>query len=239
MIPILSIPLSLVYFLPMLSAKNIFVERDLAAFFIPPRYLWVSLVKSFQLPLWNPYNYSGIPLLATLQPGVFYPPHMLYFFLPFNVAWNWLIILHVYLAGVSTYLLLRYLRASIAGAFVGGIIFMLSGYLISVHNLLTHLLAVVWFPLIMVQFLRYFETKQRKFLVFSSILLTVQFFAGAPEISIMTVMVLCVVAAFVHRFLDAGITDVPSPCDKNEGAGFDIKPPFSSLVSSASSLPRT
>jgi hypothetical protein len=221
-IPAIFLGILLLYFLPMLSSKNIFVERDLAAFFIPPRYLWVSLVKSFQLPLWNPYNYSGIPLLATLQPGVFYPPHILYFFLPFNVAWNWLIILHVYLAGASTYLLLRYLRASVAGAFVGGIIFMLSGYLISVHNLLTHLLAVVWLPLIMVQFLRYFETKQRKFLVFSSILLTVQFFAGAPEISIMTIMVVCVVTAFVHRFLDAGIADVPSPLTRMKALGLTL-----------------
>ena len=234
-IPAIFFGILLLYFLPMLSSKNIFVERDLAAFFIPPRYLWVSLVKSFQLPLWNPYNYSGIPLLATLQPGVFYPPHILYFFLPFNVAWNWLIILHVYLAGVSTYLLLRYLRASVAGAFVGGIIFMLSGYLISVHNLLTHLLAVVWLPLIMIQFLRYFETKQRKFLVFSSILLTVQFFAGAPEISITTVMVVCVVTAFVHRFLDAGIADVPSPLTRMKALGLTLGLLF--LLSSVQLLP--
>ncbi len=234
-IPAILLGILLLYFLPMLSSKNIFVERDLAAFFIPPRYLWVSLVKSFQLPLWNPYNYSGIPLLATLQPGVFYPPHILYFFLPFNVAWNWLIILHVYLAGVSTYLLLRYLRASVAGAFVGGIIFMLSGYLISVHNLLTHLLAVVWLPLIMVQFLRYFETKQRKFLVFSSILLTVQFFAGAPEISIMTIMVVCVVTAFVHRFLDADIADVPSPLTRMKALGLTLSLLF--LLSSVQLLP--
>jgi len=234
-IPAILLGILLLYFLPMLSSKNIFVERDLAAFFIPPRYLWVSLVKSFQLPLWNPYNYSGIPLLATLQPGVFYPPHILYFFLPFNVAWNWLIILHVYLAGVYTYLLLRYLRASVAGAFVGGIVFMLSGYLISVHNLLTHLLSVVWLPLIMVQFLRYFETKQRKFLVFSSILLTLQFFAGAPEISIMTIMVVCVVTAFVHRFLDAGIADVPSPLTRMKALGLTLSLLF--LLSSVQLLP--
>jgi len=101
-VPLLFVLLALLYFLPMLDSKNIFVERDLAAFFIPPKYLWVSMVKSFQLPLWNPFNYSGIPLLATLQPGVFYPPHALYLLLPFNVAWNWLIILHFALAGFAT-----------------------------------------------------------------------------------------------------------------------------------------
>ncbi|HQK46935.1 MAG TPA: hypothetical protein PLP52_08300, partial [Syntrophorhabdaceae bacterium] len=60
--------LALIFFDKAIAARLIFIERDLAGFFIPPKYLWVSLVKSFQLPLWNPYNYSGIPLLATLQP---------------------------------------------------------------------------------------------------------------------------------------------------------------------------
>lgn len=194
--------ISLLYFFPMLSAKNIFVERDLAAFFIPPRYLWVSLVKSFQIPLWNPFNYAGIPLLATLQPGIFYPPHLLFFILPFNIAWNWIIISHFFLTAVTTYSLLRYLRASHEGAILGAISVMLSGYLISVHNLLTHLLAVAWFPLILVFFMRYFEEGKKKFLVFTSILLAIQFFAGAPEISFITVMGLCVIAIFINKFMD-------------------------------------
>ena len=191
----------------MLSGKNIFVERDLAGFFIPPKYLWVSLVKSFQMPLWNPHNYSGIPLLATLQPGVFYPPHVLYLLLPFNVAWNWLIILHVTFAGISTYLLLRHLHASVAGAFVGGIVFMLSGYLISIHNLLPHLFAVPWLPLAMIVLLRYFETGSRKHLVLCAVFLAVQFCAGAPEITLLSIMVLCIVACFTHILLGEG-----TPC---------------------------
>ncbi len=190
-IPALFFSITLCYFFPMLSSTNIFVERDLAAFFIPPRYLWVSMVKSFQPPLWNPFNYCGIPLLATLQPGVFYPPHLLYFLLPFNIAWNWIIILHFFLAGMTTYSLLRYLRASYEGAILGAITFMLSGLFDFCHNLLTHLLAVAWFPLVLVYFLRYFEKGKKKFLVFTSFFLAVQFFAGAPEISIMTILVLC------------------------------------------------
>lgn len=227
--------IALFYFSPMLSSDNIFVERDLAAFFIPPRYLWVSLVKSFQLPLWNPFNYSGVPLLATLQPGVFYPPHLLYFLLPFNVAWNWLIILHFFLAAVTTHTLLRYLRVSLEGAILGATTFMLSGYLISVHNLLTHLLAVAWFPLIIVYFLKYFEKSQTKYLVFTSILLTVQFFAGAPEISIMTITVLCVIAAFANYFLNTSPMCVLSPATRVKALGLTLSLFF--LLSSVQLLP--
>ncbi|MCX5803965.1 MAG: hypothetical protein NTU69_10630, partial [Proteobacteria bacterium] len=146
------------YFHPVLPSSYIFIERDLSAFFIPPRYLWVSLVRSFEIPLWNPYNSSCIPLLATLQPGIFYPPHIFFLFLPFNIVWNWFIILHFIFAGVSVYAFLRYLKTSSLASFVGGVIFMLSGYLLSVHSLLPHLLAVPWFPLVIMYFLKYLES---------------------------------------------------------------------------------
>jgi len=205
----LYIGLALLYFFPMLDSKNIFIERDLAAFFIPPKYLWVSVVKSFQLPLWNPFNYSGIPLLATLQSGVFYPPHALYFFLPFNMAWNWLIILHFALAGFATHLLLRYFHASVGASFLGGAIFMLSGYLVSVHNLLPYLFAAGWLPLAMIAFLRYFETRHPKHLVLSALFLAFQFCAGAPEMVLMSITVLSVLAAFAPSFSPEALTRSP------------------------------
>ena len=193
---------AILYFFPLLSAKDIFIERDLSVFFIPPKYLWVHLVKTFQFPFWNPHSYAGIPLFAALQPGVLYPPNIFYLILPFNVVWNWLIILHFVFAGITLYLFLRYLKASYLAAFVGGITFMLSGYLISVHNLLNHLFSVVWSPLVLLFFLRYFETKMTKYLVLSSVYLTMQFLAGAPEIVMITGFVMCVIIFFLKDFID-------------------------------------
>jgi len=198
----------LLYFGPALTAFNVFVERDLSAFFIPPRYLWIDLVKSFQLPLWNPYNSSGIPLLATLQPGIFYPPHIFYLFLPFNVVWNWIIILHFVFAGVTVYWFLRYMKTSAPASFAGGAIFMLSGYPLSVHSLLPHLLAVPWFPLIVIFFLKYLEGRQPRHIVLTGIFVTMEFLAGAPEIVMITFFVLGVVSIFPGVFIDEKV-DVP------------------------------
>jgi len=188
--------IALAYFHKALSSRFIFIERDLSSFFIPPKYLWVSFVKSLQLPLWNPFNYSGIPLLATLQPGIFYPPHVLYLFLPFNVVWNWLIILHFVFAGATVFIFLRHLKASNTGCFVGGVVFMLSGYLLSVHNLLPHLFSVSWFPLILMFFLKYLESFKLKYTAYTSLCLSMEFFAGAPEIVVMTLLVLFLIAIF-------------------------------------------
>lgn len=186
----------------MLSSKLIFCERDLAPFFIPPKFLWVSQVKGLVFPFWNPHNYSGIPLLATLQPGVFYPPHIFYLFLPFNLVWNWLIILHFVFAAFTTYAFLRYMKVTALSCAVGGMVFMLSGYLLSVHNLLPHLFGVSWFPLILLYFLKYFETGEYRNSVLCAVFLVFQYLAGAPEIVILTGVVLFASLFFVPWFTE-------------------------------------
>src|SRR5437763_11395176 len=39
----------------------------------PWRFLATELETNMQMPLWNPYNFSGTPLLANFQSAVFYP----------------------------------------------------------------------------------------------------------------------------------------------------------------------
>ena len=153
------------------------------------------------MPLWNPHNYGGIPLLGVLQPGILYPPQVAYLFLPFPIVWNWMIILHFALAGFTTYLFLRYVKVSTEGSLLGGLIFMLSGYLLSLHNLLSYLLAVPWFPLVIVCYLKYFDTKRITCLIFAALFLVMEFLAGAPEIVIMTILVLSVVTISLKAFL--------------------------------------
>lgn len=194
--PALLLILATLRFAPLWSCTNIFVERDLSSYFIPPRYAWVGIARSFEFPLWNPYNFSGIPLLATLQPGVLYPPNLFFLFLPFNIVWNWLIILHFFFAGFSTYLFLRYLHASRGSAFVGGCVFMLSGYLLSLHNVLPHLFSAAWFPLVIMFFLRHLETHRNRDIILCALFLAMQFLSGAPEMVAITLTALVVFALF-------------------------------------------
>ena len=193
--------LALLYFDRVLSCRLVFIERDLSAFFIPPKVLWVDLLKHGTFPFWNPYQYSGIPLLAALQPGVLYPPHVFYLFLPFPIVWNWLIILHFLLAGIAVYLFLAHMKSSEEGAFVGALVFMLSGYLLSVHSLLPHLFAVSWFPLVLLFFLKHFETGRIRHAVFVSFFLLMQFLSGAPEILMMSVLALIIVTFFLPSLI--------------------------------------
>ncbi len=208
--------LAVIYFYDILSGAYLLTERDLAGFFIPPRFLWVELVKNGTFPLWNPYHLNGHPLFATLQAGVFYPPNILYFFLPFDLAFNYIIIIHYFFAGFFTFLLLSCLKASYGASLISAITFMLSGYLLSVHNLLTHLLSVAWVPLVLLLFLsglqripphpnplpqgeRIGEGGGLKYIILSALAACAMFLGGGVEIVYVTLVMVCLLTFVESR----------------------------------------
>ncbi|MBI5970818.1 MAG: YfhO family protein [Deltaproteobacteria bacterium] len=178
------------YFYPAIDGSNLLTERDLSVFFIPPRILWTEALKRGEFPLWNPFFYSGHPLLATLQPGIFYPFNLLLLILPFDMAFNWIIIVHFALAGTFTYMLLCELNASKPGAIAGALIFMLSGYLFSTHNVLNTLLAVAWSPLTVYLSLKAVKRGSYGYAAATGVVLAVMFFAGGIEVFYATCAVL-------------------------------------------------
>jgi hypothetical protein len=71
------------------------------------RRLVVDEVRAGRLPLWNPYNYCGHPLLAANQPGAFSPYRLLDYLWPSPVALAWGAVLRAVVAGTGMYLLAR------------------------------------------------------------------------------------------------------------------------------------
>jgi len=68
-----------------------------------PTYLWsYRALADGELPLWNPYQLTGIPGLATLQGALLYPPHVLYLLLPTHIAMAASGLLHLLLAAAAT-----------------------------------------------------------------------------------------------------------------------------------------
>ena len=173
---------SLLFFYDLFNGRYLLTERDLGPYFIPPRFFWVESIKRWDFPLWNPFQFSGHPFFANPQHAVLYPLNGLFFFLPFDIAFNGIIILHFFLGGLFTYLLLRDLKVNPAGALISGLTFMLSGYLLSVHSLLTILLSSVWTPLIILFFRRAINGQGFKNEIFTAIVITISFLSGGIEI---------------------------------------------------------
>jgi len=81
-----------------------------------------------ELPLWNPYLFSGVPFLANPQPALFYPPVWLGLLLSPQRLAGLLFVLHFWLAGAGMLIWLRSEGADEAGALLGGIAFCFGSY---------------------------------------------------------------------------------------------------------------
>jgi len=200
---------AVLFFYDIFRGKFLFTERDLAPYFIPARFFWVESIRHGSFPLWNPYQFSGHPFFANPQYGMLYPLNGLFFFFPFDVAFNAIIILHFFLGGLFTYLLLKDLKVNSTGALISGLIFMLSGYLLSVHSLLTILLSSVWTPLIMMFFRRAIESRGFKNEILVAIFITISFFGGGVEIVYGNFFVLLVMAIVSPTLNGAFVGDKP------------------------------
>ncbi|MGQ9676282.1 MAG: oligosaccharide flippase family protein [Chloroflexota bacterium] len=115
--------------------------------------LWKSLARdtvfSGALPLWNPYIFSGMPFMATGQPGVLYPLGALFYVLPVMKAYGWFTALHLFLAGMFTYAFTRVLGVKWLGSMVAALTYVFSGFMVVSLIWPMVVSTVTWLPLIL------------------------------------------------------------------------------------------
>jgi hypothetical protein len=83
------------------------------------------------IPQWNPYLFGGLPFIAAMHGDIFYPTAWLRWILPVDTAMNLGFAIHLVVAGLAMYLLLRALGASWAAGVVGGVAYELTGIVAS------------------------------------------------------------------------------------------------------------
>jgi hypothetical protein len=147
-------------------------------------------IRDFTIPFWNPYYYSGTPFFASLRMGVLYPLNIAFAFFNYKIALTISIILHTFLAGVFMYFLMKYhFKTDDYSSILASIIYMFNGFFIFHLEIFNSFLSYVWFPVIFLFFLKALEFDIR-YIILTSVFLTVQFFAGYPEFSFFTVLII-------------------------------------------------
>lgn len=149
----------------------------------PWKMLSINYLKNGQIPKWNPYTFSGSPLLANFQSGVFYPFNLIFFILPFNIAWGMFIILQFLLGGIFMYLYLKHIKLITEAALIGSIAFIFSGFFIAWSEWGNIVHTIIWVPLILLAKDKIIENGSVKWisiLIFSEISM---FFAGHIQIA--------------------------------------------------------
>ncbi len=114
--------------------------------FYPWRKFAFDMIRTGQLPLWNPYLGNGTPLIANYQSAIFYPPNWLSLILPLAYSFSWLVALHLILAGAGMVTFTRSLGIKPFGQAVAGLAFGMSQYLVTRAGFLSINAAVAWLP---------------------------------------------------------------------------------------------
>jgi hypothetical protein len=149
--PIFLFPL-IFYIYPIISGKALFWGTP-SLQFVPWQTLAWTQFDQGSIPLWNPYNGMGAPLLANYQVGFFYPPNwLLYFFFKFGgapvIAWGYslLIYFHLVWAGIGMYLLTSRLGLKPSARMVSSLAFAGCSFLITRSGFYSLVFTAVWIP---------------------------------------------------------------------------------------------
>lgn len=140
--------------------------------------------KRGDIPLWNPYTFSGTPHLANYQSQVFSPTNLIYFLLPFLDAWSIQILLQPLLAGIFMYLYARKLNISGGGAAISALSFMFCGFITTWMAYGTLAYAILFLPLCLYAIESFLSTKSSKYLIILSLGITFSFFSGHFQTSL-------------------------------------------------------
>ncbi|MEK6817366.1 MAG: hypothetical protein AABX80_01065, partial [Nanoarchaeota archaeon] len=142
----------------------------------------IDSLKNGSFPLWNPYNFSGTPLLANIQSAVFYPFNILYFVLPQIFAWSSLIFLQPFLASLFTFIYARKIGLSRIASFFSATSFGFSSFMTVWLQYNTIGQVILWLPLILLSIENLLD-KKTKFWSFIFIFsLVASLFAGHIQI---------------------------------------------------------
>lgn len=160
----------------------VFGSGDPVFAYIPLQNLTLNLVKAGEFPFWNKYIFCGFPLFANIQTSFLYPIVFI-FNLIFKIplAYNLSVILHYILAGIFMFLFLKNYELNKVSSFVGGLVFMFSGAMISHKSWGPFLYTVIWLPLILFFLEKYRKSKNFIFILLASIFYAFSFFGGLPQ----------------------------------------------------------
>jgi hypothetical protein len=168
-----------------LAGKQTFVFRDFGLFSFPAAFFQRECFWRGELPMWNPYNYCGIPFLAQWNTMALYPPALIYLLLPLTWSLPFFCLVHMFWGGLGMYWLVReWTEQRLAGA-LAGIIFAFNGLSLNFLMWPSHVATFAWAPWVL--WLGFAACREGGKKLFWAIAATaMQLLAGGPETILFT-----------------------------------------------------
>lgn len=159
------------------------LPSDVVSLTLPLRNFSVNIMKSGQLPLWNPSILSGTPLLANFQSAAFNPINLLYLLkLDFIDVWSLQVILQPTLAFIFFYLFISLYQNRIIPRIFGSLIWAFNGFFSIWFQYNTVVFAAIYLPLVL-----FAATKIKNNYLWGLLLaisLSLSVYAGNPPITL-------------------------------------------------------
>lgn len=164
---------------------------------LPSRALAGEIYREGHLPLWNPYESSGMPLAALVQPGAFYPPNViLYGSLPPRLAFNLSLALHFLLLALFTCRYLELLGLSSRAAILGTVCFTFCGFM-TVHSSAVPIFnAAIWIPAAFYSVEKWIQSGRWRYPAYAGICVAMPLLAGWAQILVLMSVYLVIYQLF-------------------------------------------
>ncbi|MEB3328910.1 MAG: hypothetical protein VKQ33_06725 [Candidatus Sericytochromatia bacterium] len=175
---------------PAVLAGGVLAPADGIGMYLPQRAVVASAWQAGQWPFWHPFQFGGMPLLAVIQAGVFFPGNWTFLWLPPGAAMNLTVLLAYWVAGLGAWLYGRAIGLAPVGLLVAGLAFVGSGYMVAHLEHITMLQAAGLIPVLFWLVERAIQSGSLRHVLAVPPVLALQVFAGYPQTVVMTAMML-------------------------------------------------
>lgn len=190
------------FFPPWSASYGMPVKNNAMPDVITQIYPWkrvtIETWKMGQIPLWNPYSFSGTLQAGNYQSAVFSPVNVLFLLLPEVHAWSLMILLQPLLAGIFMYIFLRSLLVSREASVLGSTAFMFCGFMVVWMAYGTLGYAALYLPLILYAVNIYEVGKRHWAGPLLSLGLCLSFFSGHFQISVYVLIFTLLYTLFIY-----------------------------------------
>jgi hypothetical protein len=173
--------LAFLFLLPAATMQGVYFYGDANDYFARLAYS-AERLRGGQLALWNPYlSLGGSHIADPAALATYVPALALFLIFPEAFAYNYTVILHVYLAGAGIYLLARAWQQSRAAAFAAALAFAFGGFFVAHLQHLNIVIGAAWLPWIFWGLEKYFSTRRIAYLALCSLVLALQMMGGHTQ----------------------------------------------------------
>ena len=174
---------------------------DVITQIFPWKWIVIDSYKNGNFPLWNPYAFSGTPLLANYQSAVLSPINLLYFILPFIDAWSISVLLQPLLASLFMFAFLKSIKRSDFASIIGALAFGFCGFITSWMMYGTLGFAIIYLPLALFAVEKFYHTKKWQYNVLLALSISLSLFSGHFQTSLY--FLIFVFAYILFKFVTA------------------------------------